>query len=113
MDRDRRWGVPLAGNLVLGVVAVLPLWLLMMFLANDPLTELGLASGEPADRGAGLSPAVALAVAWALFLAVWLPFNLRSRPRTGASAARYWTLSAGLAVTPMAVVAGLSFLVDG
>ncbi|MFE9923989.1 hypothetical protein ACFYQA_21125 [Streptomyces sp. NPDC005774] len=108
----RRWGAPLAVNLVLGVVAVVPLWLSMMFAANYPLAELGLTSREPTDNDGMLPWAVILILVWAVFLALWIPLNQWARPESCARRC-YWTASAGLVPVPMVLIAVLSVLFDG
>lgn len=109
----RRWGVPLAVNPILGVVAVVPLWLSMMFAANYPLAELGLTSREPTDNDGMLPWVMLLVPVWAAFLALWIPLNLLVRPASCTRRRQYWTASAGLVPVPMVLLAALSVLLDG
>ncbi|CAL9469581.1 hypothetical protein SUDANB15_02789 [Streptomyces sp. enrichment culture] len=113
VESVRRWGPSVAVNLVLGVVAVVPLWLSMMFAANYPLAELGLTSREPTDNDGMLPWAMLLAPLWAAFLALWIPVNALARPESGVSTRRYWAVGSGLVLTPMAVLMTLFVLVDG
>ncbi|GGX09430.1 hypothetical protein GCM10010297_33700 [Streptomyces malachitofuscus] len=113
MDAVRRWGPSVAVNLILGIVAVVPLWLSMMFLSNYPLAELGLTSREPTDNDGVLPWAVILGGAWAVFLALWLPLGGLARPRAGVAGRRYWTVSSALVLTPFVLLTVLFVLVDG
>ncbi|MEV8595353.1 hypothetical protein [Streptomyces sp. NPDC052012] len=106
----RRWGTPLAANLILGVVAIVPLWLTMMFLLSHLW---GLTPRDPTDNDGSLPWLIVLTLLWSVFLALWLPVNVYARPRTGVSSLRYWTVSAGLALTPMVFLTVLFALVDG
>ncbi|WP_055694270.1 hypothetical protein [Streptomyces prasinopilosus] len=107
-----RWGAPLAVNLVLGVVAVVPLWLSAMFVVSHPLAGLGLVPGEPTDNDGPLPWAVVLALVWAVFLALWIPLNRWVRPESCARG-RYWAASAGLVPVPAVLLVVLSALFDG
>ncbi|WP_437092710.1 hypothetical protein [Streptomyces sp. enrichment culture] len=113
MESVRRWGPSVAVNLILGVVAVVPLWLSMMFAVNHPLAELGLTSREPTDNDGMLPWAMLLTPVWAAFLALWIPVNALARPESGVSTCRYWAVGAGLVLTPMAALTTLFVLVDG
>ena len=113
MQPLRRWGAPLAVNLILGIVAVVPLWLSMMFVADYPLAELGLTSREPTDNDGVLPWVMLLVPVWAVFLALWIPLNLLVRPASCTRRRRYWVASAGLVPVPMVLVVVLSVLFDG
>ncbi|MEF9904062.1 hypothetical protein [Streptomyces sp. P9-A2] len=112
MQALRRWGAPLAVNLILGVVAVVPLWLSMMFVVSCPLAEPGPTSREPTDNDGMLPWVMILIPVWAVFLALWIPLNQWVRPESCARR-RYWTASAGLVPVPMVLIAVLSALFDG
>ncbi|GAA2526097.1 MULTISPECIES: hypothetical protein [Streptomyces] len=113
MDSVRRWGPSVAVHLILGVVAIVPLWLSMMFATNYPLAELGLTSREPTDNDGMLPWAMILVPVWAVFLALWLPVGALARPKAGVPGRRYWAVSSGLLLTPMVVLMTLFVLVDG
>ncbi|WP_326752890.1 hypothetical protein OIE73_14045 [Streptomyces hirsutus] len=112
MQPLERWGAPPAVNLILGVVAVVPLWLSMMFVVSYPLAGLGLTSREPTDNDGVLPWMTILILVWAVFLALWIPLNQWARPECCARR-RYWATSAGLVPVPMTVLVVLSFLFDG
>ncbi|MFC5955592.1 hypothetical protein ACFP51_14195 [Streptomyces pratens] len=102
-----------AVNLILGVVAVVPLWLSMMSLGS--LAERGLTSREPKDNDGTLPWVMVLVPVRAVFLALWIPLNRWVRPESCARR-RSWTASAGLVpvpMVPMVPIAVLSVLFDG
>ncbi|WP_437029619.1 hypothetical protein [Streptomyces sp. enrichment culture] len=110
----RRWGPPVAVHLILGVVALVPLWLSMMFLVSHPLAAWGLTSPEPTDNDGALPWLVLLVPMWAVFLALWLPLgSLARRTATGVSRARYWTVGAALVLAPMVFLTTLFYVVEG
>ncbi|MFF1278326.1 hypothetical protein ACFVZC_33920 [Streptomyces marokkonensis] len=113
MEAVRRWGPSVAAHLILGVVAVVPLWLTMMFAANHPLAELGLTSREPTDNDGMLPWAMLLVPVWAAFLALWLPVGSLARPEEGVRKRRYWTVSSALVLSPMVFLTTLFVLLDG
>ncbi|WP_432057003.1 hypothetical protein [Streptomyces sp. bgisy022] len=110
----RRWGPPVAVHLILGVVAVVPLWLSMMFAANFPLARWGLTTREPTENDGMLPWIVVLVALWAVFLALWLPLgSLARRAVPDVSRRRYWAVGAALLVTPMVFLTTLFALVEG
>ncbi|MCT7350858.1 hypothetical protein N4P33_01500 [Streptomyces sp. 15-116A] len=106
----RRWGTPVAANLILGVAAIVPLWLTAMFVLSHLWA---LTPRDPTDNDGTLPWLIVLTLLWSVFLALWLPVNAYARPRTGVSALRYWSISTGLALTPMAFLSTLFALVEG
>lgn len=113
MDAVRRWGPSVAVNLILGMVAVVPLWLSMMFLANFPPADAGVTSREPTENDGMLPWVMILAVVWAVFLALWLPLGGLARPRRGVTGGRYWAVSSALVLTPFLFLTGLFAVVEG
>ncbi|CAL9555869.1 hypothetical protein SUDANB126_04536 [Streptomyces sp. enrichment culture] len=113
VESVRRWGPSVAVNLILGVVAVVPLWLTMMFAVNHPLAELGLTTREPTDNDGTLPWVMLLTPVWAVFLALWIPLNALARPEAGVPGRRYWTVGSGLVLTPMVFLTALFVLVEG
>lgn len=96
--------LPAVVNVGLGIVAVVPLWLLLLFAVNFPLASMGLTSREPTENDGMLPWALLLVPLWALFLGLWIPVNLLLHDRTELPGARYWTLASLTALTPMAVL---------
>ncbi|MFD5319998.1 hypothetical protein [Streptomyces sp. NPDC127098] len=101
------WLGPIGVNAVLGIVAVVPLFLLWYFLVNYPLHDLGLTSREPTENDGVGVVLVMLAVVWAWFLAVWFLANVLVRKGTPARelpGRRYWTASATMPLVPTLVL---------
>jgi hypothetical protein len=96
--------LPAVVNVGLGIVAVVPLWFLLMFAINFPLASVGLTSREPTENDGMLPWALLLVPLWALLLGLWIPVNLLLRDRTGLSGGRYWSLAALVSLSPMAVL---------
>ncbi|MBD9730549.1 hypothetical protein IGX29_01695 [Streptomyces sp. H28] len=114
MDAMRRWGPPVAVHLILGMVALVPLWLSMMFVVNHPLAAWGITSREPTDNDGMLPWMMLLVPMWAVFLALWLPLgSLARRTATGVPRGRYWTVGAALVLTPMVFLTTLFYVVEG
>ncbi|MFH8881195.1 hypothetical protein [Streptomyces californicus] len=89
-------------NLLLGIPAVVPLFLIWYLLSNYPLAELGWTEREPTEND-GILPGLIIAVpvvgvfgiGWAL-LNLWM----RDRLSAGAPASPYWALAATLTLAP-------------
>ncbi|MDW4900243.1 hypothetical protein HXS80_20200 [Streptomyces sp. CB04723] len=104
MERARLWksSVPVAANLLLGIPAVVPLFLIWYLLSNYPLADLGWTQREPTEND-GILPGLIIAVpVVGVFGIVWALLNLwmRDRLSAGASASSYWTLAAALTLAP-------------
>ncbi|MFF4759970.1 hypothetical protein [Streptomyces sp. NPDC001292] len=100
----RAWAAPVIVNLVLGIVAVIPLWFLMMFLRNHPLAELGLTGRDPTDNDGVLPWMLLLVPMWAAFLGLWLPVNSLMRRKREVTRRRYWTFGSLVVLSPMATL---------
>ncbi|WP_405007739.1 hypothetical protein OHV13_29980 [Kitasatospora purpeofusca] len=99
-----------AVNLLLGLPAVVPIWLLWYFAVNWPLAGLGWTDRNPTEND-GMLPWFMLAVpVLSVFAGSWWPANhlLRRRRRhryaDQGSAGAYWTTSALLTLVPTAVL---------
>lgn len=100
---ERRWAWPLtvAANLCLGVVGLVPFFLLVLFLINFPLAALGLTSREPTENDGMFPWAVVLTPLLLGFCALWFLANLGLRNLTPAEhARRHWWLAALLTSAP-------------
>ncbi|MFB6887841.1 hypothetical protein ACFCX4_00790 [Kitasatospora sp. NPDC056327] len=97
-----------AVNLLLGLPAVVPLFLIWYFLANWPLAELGWTDREPTEND-GVLPWVLFAGPVLVgFAALWWLANLPVRRRSAGTGARlYWPVSMLLTLVPMGVLAVL------
>ncbi|MDY0815964.1 hypothetical protein [Kitasatospora purpeofusca] len=96
-------------NLLLGLPAVVPIWLLWYFAVNWPLAALGWTQGEPTEND-GMLPWFILAVpVLSVFSGIWwLANHLLRRPRhrhtEPAPAGAYWTTGALLTLVPTGVL---------
>ncbi len=95
-------------NVLLGCVAVVPIWLLYHFLSNYPLAALGLTQREPTDNDGILPWLLVLVPVLAGFVLSWLWLNSRLRRGTGLRVGPYWTVSVMLVVLPTMVLVVLS-----
>ena len=96
----RTWAVPVLVNLVLGAVAVIPVWGLVLFAVNYPLAGLGITHREPTENDGMLPWLLVLVPMWAAFLGLWIPVNLAMRRKRDAVKRRYWTASSLLVLLP-------------
>ncbi|GGV11607.1 hypothetical protein [Streptomyces griseoflavus] len=114
MNVARRWGPSVAVHLILGMVALVPLWLSMMLAADVLRAEPEGSSSDPAVTGSAPAWTPILVALWAVFLALWLPVGSRARPSVpGVSGRRYWAVGAALVLTPMVFSTALLVLVEG
>ncbi|MFE7558619.1 hypothetical protein [Kitasatospora sp. NPDC057500] len=91
-------------NLLLGVPAVVPVWLLWYFAANWPLAALGWTEGEPTENDGPLPWLVLCGPVVLASAALWWLANGPVRRRSGAPAWVYWPVSAGLTLLPTGVL---------
>jgi hypothetical protein len=89
----RRWYTALGVNLLLGIPAVVPIWMLWYLAENWPLAGLGLTAGEPTEND-GIMPALVLfGPVVLLFTVLWWAANRPLAARTALTARGYWLLS--------------------
>ncbi|MBQ0986924.1 hypothetical protein KBZ10_20895 [Streptomyces sp. F63] len=87
-------------NLLLGIPAVVPAFLLWYFASNWPLAELGWTDREPTEND-GVLPWVMLAVpVISLFGLIWGLANALLRRWTPLAPGAYWLLSAAATALP-------------
>ncbi|MER7755567.1 hypothetical protein [Kitasatospora sp. NPDC097643] len=103
-----RWAAPVAANLALGFVFVVPLLLTLLFLVNYPLAWLGLTQREPTENDGPGVWVFALALVWTFFGLLWWLVNLGVGRLTGLRGRRYWWVVAGLPLLPSLVMSPLS-----
>ncbi|TWD20412.1 hypothetical protein FB570_107217 [Streptomyces sp. T12] len=111
MDVVRKWGPTAAVNLVLGVLAVVPLWLTALFVLSLLSAGTESASGGAADDLVGRLRL--LLPPWVVLIGLWIPANILVRRGTGASKCRHWVVGSGLLLTPLPALAALMYLVEG
>ncbi|MEV0241464.1 hypothetical protein AB0I06_16250 [Streptomyces sp. NPDC050674] len=99
----RQWlrlSFPLVVNVLLGIPAVVPAFMLWYFAANWPLASLGWTDREPTEND-GVLPWVMVATPiLVLFGLIWWLANRPFRRRTALSPGRYWLLSAVATALP-------------
>ncbi|MER5354338.1 hypothetical protein ABT093_28915 [Kitasatospora sp. NPDC002551] len=98
-----------AVNLVMGLPAVVPLFLLWYFAANWPLAALGWTEGEPTENDGPLPWLVLCGPVVVACAALWWLANDALRRRSGRSGRTgggwfYWPVSAGLTLVPTGVL---------
>ncbi|MFE6283293.1 hypothetical protein [Streptomyces sp. NPDC057877] len=103
----RTWALPIALNLAIGVVAVVPLGFLMFFLSSFPLAALGLTSREPTENDGMLPWAILLVPMWALLLGLWGSVNAWLREGRPVAGRRYWSVGAAVALVPFLTLIAL------
>ncbi|ABP53129.1 hypothetical protein Strop_0652 [Salinispora tropica CNB-440] len=92
MTRTRTWNlpVPVGVNLLLGIPAIVPLFLAWYIIVNGPLAALGWTQRNPNEDDGMLLWLVIAAPVFCLFGLIWGLANLRMRRRTATSASQYW-----------------------
>ncbi|MFJ8044499.1 hypothetical protein ACIRBX_28750 [Kitasatospora sp. NPDC096147] len=109
---DRRphpaaWAVPVLANLVMGVPAVVPFLLLVLFFRNFPLVWIGIGSRDPNEDDGPLPWVAGLVIVLGALLLLWWPVNLLIRRLLRLRVRGYWRSSAALLLVPSAVLAAL------
>ncbi|MEV7914819.1 hypothetical protein [Streptomyces griseus] len=104
MERTRLWKsfVPVVANLLLGIPAVVPVFLIWYVLSNGPLAELGWTQREPTENDGMLLWLVIVVPVVACFGGLWTLLNLWMRRRLIAAASPYpyWSLAVTLTLAP-------------
>lgn len=103
-----RPALPLLINILLGIPAVVPAFLLWYFAANWPLAALGWTDREPTEND-GVLPWVLIATPiLTLFGLLWWLANRPFRHRTALPPHTYWLLSAGATALPTLALIAIS-----
>ncbi|MFD5652268.1 MULTISPECIES: hypothetical protein [unclassified Streptomyces] len=97
----RAWGAPFLVNLLLGVPAVVPIWLVWYLLANGPLAEFGGPMRNPTEND-GLLPMLVVDVpVVALFGIIWWLVNEPLGRWTTLAPRSFWPLCVLVPFLPM------------
>ncbi|MFS0692228.1 hypothetical protein [Streptomyces nitrosporeus] len=97
-----KWRLTAAGiNLLLGIPAVVPLFLIWYYLANGPLADAGLTSREPTENDGMTLWLVIVVPVVAVFGIIWWLANDWVRPRASLAPGAYWTAGAVLTLWPV------------
>jgi hypothetical protein len=88
-------------NLVLGVIGVVPLWMLGYLLRNTVLHDLAWSDRNPTENDGALPLVVVMGPPIVLFAGLWWAVNRWVRPRRHAGT---WAVAVVLLVLPTAVL---------
>ncbi|MDA4890823.1 hypothetical protein ACI3K5_05340 [Streptomyces sp. MPA0124] len=100
----RAWGAPFVVNLLLGVPAVVPIWLVWYLLANGPLAEFGGPMRNPTENDGLLPMLVVIGPVVVLFGLIWWLANQPLRRRTALAPRSFWLLCVLVPFLPTAVL---------
>ncbi|MEU7904930.1 hypothetical protein [Actinoplanes sp. NPDC049118] len=89
-DHRRKLLLPIGVNLLLGIPAIVPLFLAWYIMVNWPLAALGWTQREPTENDGMLPWLVIAAVVFGLFGSIWALINLWMRSRTPVRTSHYW-----------------------
>ena len=87
-------------NLLLGIPAVVPVFLLWYFAVNWPLAAVGWTQREPTENDGMLPWLMIGGPVLTLFAAVWWLFNSPMRRRVALAPRLYWLVSALMTLVP-------------
>ena len=100
----RRLLVAIGVNLVLGVLAVVPLFLVWYALSNGPLASLGWTQPEPTENEGMLIWWLIAAVAFGGFASIWGFVNAWTRRRVAVPASHYWPACVAASLVPFCIL---------
>jgi hypothetical protein len=100
----RRLLVAVAVNLLLGVLAVVPFFLIWYALSNGPLDALGWTRGEPTENDGMLIWWLLAAVAFGGFASLWGLVNVWARRRVAVPGSRYWPACVVASLLPTCLI---------
>lgn len=82
--------IPIAVNLLLGIPAIIPMFLAYYVMSNGPLAALGWTQREPTENEGTLVLLLGTAPVFCLFGSTWGLVNLWMRPKVPVPAFQYW-----------------------
>jgi hypothetical protein len=100
----RRLLVAVGVNLLLGVLAVVPLFLIWYALSNGPLAALGWTRAEPTENDGMLIWWLLAAVAFGGFASIWGLVNVLIRRRVAVPGSRYWPACVAASLFPFCLI---------
>ena len=100
----RKWSLAIGVNVLLGIPAVIPLFLAWYILVNGPLAALGWTLRDPNEDDGMLLWLVIGVPVFGLFGLIWALVNRWIRRRTAVPPSRYWTVCAIASVLPFAAL---------
>nr|WP_236647009.1 hypothetical protein [Micromonospora acroterricola] len=90
-------------NVLLGIPAIVPLFLAWYIMVNGPLATLGWTQRDPNEDDGMLLWLVIAAPVFGLFGLIWGLNNLWMRRRTAAPGSRYWLACVAASLAPYVV----------
>ncbi|WP_189044750.1 hypothetical protein [Micromonospora sonchi] len=100
----RRLFVAVGVNLLLGVLAVVPLFLIWYALSNGPLAALGWTRPEPTENDGMLIWWLLAAVTFGGFASIWGMVNVWARRRVAVPGSRYWPACVAASLVPFCLI---------
>ena len=102
VKKPRVWKlpIPIGVNLLLGIPAIVPLFLAWYFMVNGPLADLGWTQRDPNEDDGMLLWLVIDVPVFCLFGLPWGLANAWMRRRTAAPASVYWLASVAATLVP-------------
>ncbi|MDT9698286.1 hypothetical protein [Streptomyces sp. P17] len=100
----RKLAVPATVNLLLGIPAIVPLFLVWYFMVNGPLAAIGWTQQDPNENDGMLLWLVFVVPAVCLFGLIWGFTNAWLRRRTALPASWYWPVCAAAPLVPFFVL---------
>ncbi|WP_218040118.1 hypothetical protein [Actinomadura sp. WMMB 499] len=104
-NKGQAWKIPVAlgMNFLLGIPAIVPIWLLWYVAANWPLAAVGLTQRSPTENDGMLPALVLLVPIVGLSVSVWWLANRAVARGTRLRGRTYWTVCAVATLLPTAL----------
>ncbi|MBA8826157.1 hypothetical protein FHX42_003533 [Saccharopolyspora lacisalsi] len=105
-----RWIASIVANLLLGCIAVIPLWLLWLFALDFPFAALGLTRRAPTENDGVLPWLIVLVPLLTVLVALWILINFWMRRKSEMPTRTYWVASSVVMLFPVifsSIVAGI------
>jgi hypothetical protein len=96
--------IPIGVNLVLGIPAIVPLFLVWYVMSNGPLATLGWTQREPTENDGMLVWLVIVVPVFCLFGLLWGLINAWMRRRTTAPTSLYWLACMAATLLPYCIL---------
>jgi hypothetical protein len=100
----RRLLLAVGVNLLLGVLAIVPLFLIWYALSNGPLASLGWTQPEPTENDGMLIWWLLAAVAFCVFASIWGWVNFWIRRKVAVPASQYWAACVVASLVPFCLI---------
>ncbi|WP_242624980.1 hypothetical protein [Krasilnikovia cinnamomea] len=97
-------------NVLLGIPAIVPLFLAWYILANWPLADLGWTQPEPTENDGMAGWLILATPVFCMFGSIWGFINVWMRRRTAVRASRYWLACVAALLVPFTCLALLDIV---